>query len=214
MAAVQEDSDTRTLWVIGTIAYTVHRELLQERLNNGPPKGWQWVKSEERALVQDPVLTKYENYSRFYNFTWRDSDNVNSFLLHLGKKESLLPRSPFKTPSGEDDDEVKITFVWSKIPDMIRREMQRHGEFSSITTWPNFERSLRNAESATRSLGGPTAQRSFPDRSAGRKGKRQTSPKNEGGKRQDRRPSNEYNRSANYRNDSNEVQRRSNHQSS
>jgi hypothetical protein len=207
MAAVTRDSPTRTLWVIGTISYHVHRELLQERLNDGAPKGWAWVKSEERALVQDPVLTKYENYSKFYNFTWKESDMVNLFLLHLGKSESVLTRSFFKTPTGSDDDEAKIAFVWAKIPDSIKREMQRHGGFSSITSWGDFERSLRNAESATRSSA-PSQYRQFPDRTAGRRGKRTTSPEIQGNKRQDRRLSNPTGRKGTTRSDSGDPTRR------
>ncbi|KAF7574004.1 hypothetical protein PtrM4_056270 [Pyrenophora tritici-repentis] len=39
MAAVYEDSQTRSLWVLGTISYGVHRELLMQRLRDGPSKG-------------------------------------------------------------------------------------------------------------------------------------------------------------------------------
>ncbi|CAN9171796.1 unnamed protein product [Alternaria alternata] len=68
IAAVHEDSHTRTLWALGTISYLVHRELLMQRFRDGPPKGWDWVKNKERNLVQDPLLTKYNNYAKFFNF--------------------------------------------------------------------------------------------------------------------------------------------------
>ena len=172
MAAVHEDSHTRTLWALGTISYSVHRELLMQRFRDGPPKGWDWVKNEERNLVQDPLLTKYENYAKFFNFVWKDTDSVNTFLLQLSKRESLLPRSFFKTPDDQDDDEAKIAFVWAKIPDIMRREMQRHGGFETIHTWIDFERALRNAETANRTVIAPSLSQGGSSGSVGRRGKR------------------------------------------
>lgn len=116
IAAITPDVLTRTLWAIRTISYHIRGELLRERFKDGPPKGWAWVKSEERDLIQD-----------------------------------LLPRSFFKSPTGEDDDEVKIAFVWAKVPDVMQRRMQQHRGFRDITTWADFGKSLGNAESATRS---------------------------------------------------------------
>jgi hypothetical protein len=48
---------------------------------------------------------------------------MNSFMLQLGKRESLLERSFFKLPNGADDDELKIAFIWSKVPESYRREL-------------------------------------------------------------------------------------------
>ena len=201
MAAVHEDSHTRTLWALGTISYSVHRELLMQRFRDGPPKGWDWVKNEERNLVQDPLLTKYENYAKFFNFVWKDTDSVNTFLLQLSKRESLLPRSFFKTPDDQDDDEAKIAFVWAKIPDIMRREMQRHGGFKTIHTWIDFERALRNAETANRTVIAPSLSQGGSSGSVGRRGKRPNTHTDQGGKRQDRRPSTQLGRTSPSRSD-------------
>ena len=141
-AQVLEDSVTRTHWAMGTIQYKTHRELIQQRINEGVIASWEQLKHEERKLVQDPVLTKYDNYWRFFNFEWRSDDTVNSFLLHLGKKESLLPHSFFKIDDDEDDHELKIAFVWSKIPEAFRREIMRNGVLLTTHIWPEFERAL------------------------------------------------------------------------
>ena len=108
MACIKTESVTRTRWVIGTIEYLTHRQLLTERLDAGPSKGWQWVKNEAQSLVQDPVLTKFDNYVKFFNFQFREHNEVNEFLSQLSKKESLLPRSFFKTPTGDNDHKLKI----------------------------------------------------------------------------------------------------------
>ncbi|KAF1830764.1 hypothetical protein BDW02DRAFT_582635 [Decorospora gaudefroyi] len=201
MAAVQKDSHTRTLWALGTIAYPVHRELLMQRFRDGPPKGWEWVKNEERNLVQDPLLTKYDNYAKFFNFVWKDIDSVNTFLLQLSKRESLLPRSFFKTPDDQDDNEAKIAFVWAKIPDIMRREMQRHGGFETIHTWIDFERALRNAETANRAVIAPLISQGSSEGFGRRRGKRPNVQTDQGGKRQDRKPSTQSGRTSPGRSD-------------
>ena len=149
-ASVQalEDSATRTYWVLSTIQYSVHCELLQQQINLGQIVTWQQLKAEQLLLVQDPVLTKYQNYSRLFNFEWRAGDNVNSFLLQLGKKEALTSNNFFdRFP----DDELKIAYVWSKLPDSYTRELQRSGVLENIKTWLKFERAVRNAETAVAS---------------------------------------------------------------
>jgi hypothetical protein len=78
---------------------------------------------------------------------------MNSFMLQLGKRESLLKRSFFKLPNGADDDELKIAFIWSKVPESYRRELQRNGSLEAIYTWEEFERALRNAETALEPAG-------------------------------------------------------------
>lgn len=105
--------------------------------------------------MQDPVLTRYDNYVRFFNFEWRRDDSVNSFLLQLSKKESLLTRSFFKQANGEVDHEYKIAFVWSKIPDGHRREIMRNGALQDLVLWDDFERALRNAEAAIHPVAAP-----------------------------------------------------------
>jgi hypothetical protein len=172
-----------------------------QRFRDGPPKGWDWVKNEERNLVQDPLLTKYDNYAKFFNFVWKDTDSVNTFLLQLSKRESLLPRSFFKTPDNEDDDEAKIAFVWAKIPDIMRREMQRHGGFETIHTWIDFERALRNAETANRTVIAPSLSQGGSDGFGGRRGKRPNAQTDQGGKRQDRKPSTQPGRTSPGRSD-------------
>jgi hypothetical protein len=174
-ASVQalEDSTTRTYWVLSTIQFSVHRELLQQQINLGQITTWSQLKAEQMLLVQDPVLTKYQNYSRLFNFEWRASDNVNSFLLQLSKKETLTSNNFFdRFP----DDELKIAYVWSKLPDTYTREMQRSGVLESIRTWFEFERALRNAETAVASAA-PKAPRQGPeDAGAGsQRSKRQAS---------------------------------------
>ena len=149
-ASVQalEDSTTRTYWVLSTIQHSTHRELLQQQINLGQIVTWQQLKAEQLLLVQDPVLTKYQNYSRLFNFEWRAGDNVNSFLLQLGKKEALTSNNFFdRFP----DDELKIAYVWSKLPDSYTRELQRSGVLENIKTWLEFERAVRNAETAVAS---------------------------------------------------------------
>lgn len=185
-----EDSDTRTYWILSTIQYGVHRELIQQKVNDGLIRTWDGLKSEQRQLVQDPVLTKYQNFSKFFNFEWRNGDTINSFMLQLSKKESMLHRSFFRTPEGVDDDELKIAFVWAKVPEAFRREMQRNGVLENIREWTEFERALRNAETAVSDVG-TTSTRRDPEDNSGR-GKRHASshvnPKTYG-KKQDRKPS-------------------------
>jgi hypothetical protein len=105
--------------------------------------------TEELRLVQDPLLTRYQNYASFWNFVWHNSDTVSSFLLYLSKKEALLNRSFFKTPEGDDDDELKISFVWSRLPEVYQKEMRRNS-LETIRTWEDFERALRNAETVAK----------------------------------------------------------------
>jgi hypothetical protein len=177
---------------MGTIQYNVHRELLQQRINEGTVNSWVDLKTEERKLVQDPVLTRFDNYYHFFNFEWRKEDSVNSFLLQLSKKESLLSRSFFKTPAGDDDHEAKIAFVWSRAPESHRREIMRNGSLQTITLWSEFERVLRNAETAAQPAAGAPSSRTQPVEGPQRN-KRQNSttqqPFRGYGKRQDRKNS-------------------------
>jgi hypothetical protein len=78
---------------------------------------------------------------------------MNSFILQLGKRESLLERSFFKLPNGADDNKLKIAFIWSKVSESYRRELQRNGLLEAIHTWEEFERALRNAETALEPAG-------------------------------------------------------------
>ena len=148
-AQVLEDSVTRTHWVMGTIQYGIHRELIQSRINEGSIRTWADLRAEEERLVQDPILTRYENYAKFFNFEWRDGDSVNTFLMQLSRRESPLPHSFFKFEDGSDDHEFKIAFVWARTPQVFQREIQRNGSLEHIHEWPDFERVLRNAETAT-----------------------------------------------------------------
>ncbi|KAF2827149.1 hypothetical protein CC86DRAFT_406369 [Ophiobolus disseminans] len=154
--------------------------------------GYDNLKEEERKLVQDPVLTRFDNYARFFNFEWRDRDSVNNFLLQLSKKESLLTHSFFKIAEGDDDDEFKIAFVWSKIPEAYRREIMRNGALETIAVWAEFERVLRNAETAVKPEPGPSKSRSSTGE--GMQGNKRlassTQPAGKSsGKKQDQRPS-------------------------
>ena len=148
-AQVLEDSVTRTHWIMGTIQYGIHRELIQSRINEGSVRTWADLQAEEERLVQDPILTRYENYAKFFNFEWRDGDSVNTFLMQLSRRESLLPHSFFKFEDGSDDHEFKIAFVWARTPQVLQREIQRNGSLEHLHVWPDFERTLRNAETAT-----------------------------------------------------------------
>jgi hypothetical protein len=143
------DSATRTYWALSTIQYSVHRELLQQKVSDGVITSWVELYTEELRLVQDPLLTRYQNYATFWNFVWHNSDTVSSFLLHLSKKEALLNRSFFKTPEGDDDDELKISFVWARLPEAYQKEMRRNS-LETIQTWEDFERALRNAETVAK----------------------------------------------------------------
>jgi hypothetical protein len=147
-AQVLEDSPTRTYWAMGTVNYSVHRELLQQGVNNLTITTWDQLAEAQRKLVQGPILTRYDTYYRLFNFEWRDSDTVNNFLLQLEKKVTALGRNFFLTPLGGTDDELKIAFVWSKIPDAYRREIMRTGALEHVLVWADFERALRNAEAA------------------------------------------------------------------
>jgi hypothetical protein len=136
--------------------------------------------------VQDPVLTKYQNFEKFFNFEWRN-DTVNSFLLHLSKRESMLQRSFFNIV---DDDELKIAYVWSKIPDGYRREMQRNSVLQNISEWPEFERALRNAETAVTNAGTkPNRQGTEETTQRTKRHASAQSAKTWNGKKQDRKPS-------------------------
>jgi hypothetical protein len=191
--SVQADTDnvTRTYWALGTIQYLIHRELLQQKISDGVITTWVQLYTEELRLVQDPVLTKYQNYASFWNFAWRTSDTVVSFLLYLSKKETLLERSFFKTPEGDDDDELKISFVWSCLPDAYQKEMRRNS-LEAIQTWEDFERALRNAETVAKidSDVAPAAPRGASGDGHNR-GKRHASQANNRypGKKQDRKKS-------------------------
>jgi hypothetical protein len=87
---VTVDSATRTYWALGTIQYSVHRELLQQKVSDRVITSWVELYTEELRLVQDPLLTRYQNYASFWNFVWRSSDTVSGFLLYLSKKKALL----------------------------------------------------------------------------------------------------------------------------
>ena len=91
---------------------------------------------------------------------------MNTFLMKLNKAESLLPRSFSKFDDGTEDHEFKIAFVWSKTPAHLRREIQRNGALENLKEWSEFERALRNAETAAE----PSSQPSKEDQSS--KGKR------------------------------------------
>ncbi|KAH8701175.1 hypothetical protein GQ44DRAFT_717998 [Phaeosphaeriaceae sp. PMI808] len=180
-----EDNETRLYWVLNTIQYDVHRELIQQKINDGTIRTWDGLKAEQRRLVQDPVLTKFQNYHRFWNFEWRSTDTLNSFLLHLSKKESLLPES---FPKLDDNEELKISYVWAKAPDTYQKELQRNGSLNSINNWEEFERAIRNAETAI-STAGTRAPRALPEGSSPRH-KRQATSHGNGtpfGKKQDRK---------------------------
>ena len=104
-AQVLDDSVTRTHWIMGTIHFSTHRELIQQRINEGSIRTWADLRAEEEQLVQDPVFTRYENYQKFFNFEWKNEDSVNTFLMKLNKRESLLPRSFSKFDDGTEDHE-------------------------------------------------------------------------------------------------------------
>jgi hypothetical protein len=147
-AQVLEDSTTRTHWAMGTVHYSVHRELIQQAVTTGTIQTWDQLVAEQRKLVQDPVLTRYDTYHRLFNFEWRDTDTVNNFLLQLEKKVTALGRNFFLTLTGKLDDELKIAFVWARTPEPHRREIMRSGVLRTIVLWAEFERALRNAETA------------------------------------------------------------------
>ncbi|KAF1940483.1 hypothetical protein EJ02DRAFT_456001 [Clathrospora elynae] len=58
------------LWAVRTIQFNTYHKLLQQQLSNrpAPTSIWPWLKSKERKLVQDPVLTKFGNFVEFFNF--------------------------------------------------------------------------------------------------------------------------------------------------
>jgi hypothetical protein len=82
-------------------------------------------------------------------------------MNYFTRFESSLESPPFQGLRGEELHELKISVVWSKLPEAIRREMQRNGSLQNITTWENFERAVRNAETATRD-DAPRAPRTNP----------------------------------------------------
>jgi hypothetical protein len=94
-------------------------------------------------------------------------------MLQLSKKEALTSNNFFDRFPG---DELKIAYVWSKLPDIYSREMQRTGVLEHIKTWLEFERALCNAETAVTSAA-PRAHRQGTEDadSGGRKGKRHAS---------------------------------------
>ena len=145
---VLEDSVTRTHWIMGTIQFSTHKELIQQRITEGSIRTWAQLSTVEEQLVQDPVFTRYENYQKFFDVEWRKEDSTNSFLMLLSRRESLLPRSFFKFDDGTEDHEFKIAFIWSKIPEPLQKEIQRNGTLEHIQEWSEFERALRNAETA------------------------------------------------------------------
>ncbi|KAF1942431.1 hypothetical protein EJ02DRAFT_422177 [Clathrospora elynae] len=77
------NSTTRTLWAVRTIQFNTHHKLLQQRLSDRPTPSltWSWLKAKECKLVQDPVLTKFDNFVKFFNFEWHSNNTVSSFLL-------------------------------------------------------------------------------------------------------------------------------------
>jgi hypothetical protein len=86
---------------------------MQQKATDETMQTWIDLNSELHRTVQGPVLSRYENYFQFFNFEFRSTDTVNSFLLQLGKKESVLEHSFFKKENGVDDyDKLKIAYVW------------------------------------------------------------------------------------------------------
>jgi hypothetical protein len=133
---------------MGTVHYSVHRELIQQAVTTGTIQTWNQLVAEQRKLVQDPVLTWYDTYRWLFNFKWRDTNTVNNFLLQLEKKVTPLDCNFFLTLTGELDDELKTAFVWARTPKPYRCEILRSGALQIIVLWAEFERALRNAETA------------------------------------------------------------------
>ena len=50
----------------------------------------------------------------------------------LSWRESLLLRSFFKFDDGTEDYEFKIAFIWSKIAELLQKEIQRNGALEHI----------------------------------------------------------------------------------
>ncbi|KAF2647065.1 hypothetical protein K491DRAFT_347627 [Lophiostoma macrostomum CBS 122681] len=147
---LQEDDSTRTRWTVGLLEFETHRELMLRAVDDGSVSTWAQIQKRVRELTQDPILTKFENYFRFWNVEWRSSDKYNDFMNYFTRFESALESPPFQGPRGEELHELKISVVWSKLPDPIRREMQRNGSLQNVKVWSDFERAVRNAETATR----------------------------------------------------------------
>lgn len=145
---VQEDSIQRTKWITTLVKHTIYRDLLDRAIEAGTIKTWTELQAKIKSLSQDPVLTRYENYSKFWTTEWRSGEDFNSFYNLLTNREAALDIRPFEP--GVDPDTLKISVVWAKLPDLIKREIQRAGQLKHVVNWADFERALRDAETATR----------------------------------------------------------------
>jgi hypothetical protein len=184
-----EDSVQRTRWIIALVKYDTYRDILDREVDNGDVTTWAHTQQRVRNLAEDPVLTKYGHYVRFWSINWRQEDPFNTFYNHFTNELALLDMNPFEGPQGEM---TKVSFVWSRCPEPIRREVQRAGQLKNVGDWPTFERAIRDAETAVHIADPvPKAPRQQPGQGQTAGGKR-VAPSNDQnwrGKRHDRKPS-------------------------
>jgi hypothetical protein len=150
IAGMLTDSTARCLFVLNYVKYESHRDLLRRDVQSGVITTWTGIQQKLLSLVEDPVLTRYDNFSRLWNAEWRANDSFHEFLNFLAQREAALPSSPWRNADGSSRDQDRIGFVWSRLPPEIRKEVQRGGSLGTITTWEDFEQAVRNAEVARR----------------------------------------------------------------
>ncbi|KAF2680945.1 hypothetical protein K458DRAFT_89763 [Lentithecium fluviatile CBS 122367] len=140
-----EDSIQRTRWIVTLVKYDTYRDILDREVDSDHVTTWAQTQQRIRNLAEDPVLTKYGHYARFWNIEWRTEDPFNVFYNRFTNELALLNMDPFGGPQGEM---AKVSFVWSRCPEPIRREVQRAGQLKNVTDWLTFERAIRDAETA------------------------------------------------------------------
>lgn len=196
-----EDSVQRVMFSITQIKYEPFHDIVDRAVNDDRTiTSWKELLTRLRSLVEDPVLTRYQNYEKFWSVEWRDGQSFTEFFNFLTNVESRLEERPF---NGEmSGDLLKISFVWSRMPEHLRVEMRRAGQLKSVNTWEAFERALRDAETAVGATQGPGTSQATPgqapsgqaqQRSGGKRPASQTTTGSKGNnrssKKQDRRPS-------------------------
>ena len=190
-----DDTVERIMFTIAQIKYEPFHDIVDRAVNDdGSITTWAALTTKLRGLVEDPVLTRYLNYQKFWGIEWREGYSITEFYNHLTNMESRLEARPF---TGQmTAEQLKISFVWSKTPEPIRIEMRRSGQLKDTSTWESFERAVRDAETAiqataTKPQGNTGSHTSNSNRN--RQGKRQASQPEQSGsekqKKQDRKSS-------------------------
>jgi hypothetical protein len=152
-AQVLEDSPTRTQWVVGTISYTTHKDLIMNDIRQGHIRTWSDLKAKQRGLIQDPVNAKFNNWARLLE--WRWDGKYQDFMLGLRQRDAALSNPLFTNEDGTNNDEYLLPHVWAAAPKHLRKVIMSYpGGLEKVETFEQLERLILNAEAGAQASGG------------------------------------------------------------